>query len=37
MSAGRTAHAEKETERVDEDMTLAARDIFVRVIALRVE
>lgn len=34
---GQNAHAEQEAERVDKDMTLAARDLLARVEALRVE
>ena len=33
---GQNAHAKKETERVDEDMALAARDLLARIKALRV-
>ena len=33
---GQNAHAKKETERVDEDMALAARDLLARIEALRV-
>ena len=31
------AHAEEQTERVDEDVALAPRDLLARVIALRIE
>jgi hypothetical protein len=34
---GRNAHAEQKAERVDKDMTLAARDLLARIEALRVE
>ena len=34
---GQHAHAEQEAERVDKDMTLAARDLLARIEALRVE
>ena len=34
---GQNAHAEQETERVDEDVTLATRDLLARVITLRIE
>jgi len=33
---GQNAHAEQETERVDEDVTLATRDLLARVEALRI-
>ncbi len=33
---GQHAHAEEETERVDEDMALAARNFLARIEALRV-
>ena len=33
---GQNTHAKKETERVDEDMALAARDLLARIEALRV-
>ncbi len=34
---GQTAHTEQEAERVDKDITLAARDFLARIEALRVE
>ena len=34
---GQHAHAEQEAERVDKDMTLAARDLLARIEALRIE
>ena len=34
---GKNAHAEQETERIDEDVALAAFDLLARVITLRVE
>ena len=36
LNVGRkNAHAEQETERVDEDMVLAPRDVLARIIPLR--
>jgi hypothetical protein len=34
---GENAHAEQETEHVDEDVTLAARDLLACIEALRIE
>ena len=34
---GQNAHAEQEAERIDKDVTLAARDFLARIKALRVE
>jgi hypothetical protein len=34
---GQNAHAEQKAERLDKDVALAARDLLVRIEALRVE
>lgn len=36
-AGGQNAHAEQEAERVDEDVTLAPRDLLARIEALRID